>query len=74
MQNWELKGLQELVRLRRKAIGLSQQELSDFAGCSRLFVSELERGKTTFQFDKFLAVLSVLGLNLKIVPKEEDES
>lgn len=74
MQKWEIVGIYELIRARRKAIGLSQSELAEYAGCSRLFVSELERGKLTFHFDKFLSVLAVLGLNFKIVPKEEDES
>lgn len=62
----------QLVQGRRKLLGLSQQELADFAGCSRLFVSEIERGKTTFQFDKFLSVLEVLGLKMKLIGKEQD--
>jgi transcriptional regulator with XRE-family HTH domain len=63
-----------VIRTRRKAIGLSQQDLAEVAFCSRLFVSELERGKMTFQFDKFLAVLNVLGLDLTITPKEGNPS
>jgi HTH-type transcriptional regulator / antitoxin HipB len=72
MQKWELAELPQVIRLRRKAIGLSQQELAEFAGCSRLFVSELERGKKTFQFDKFLAIIGVLGLGLILSPKDEE--
>ena len=71
MQKWELSAIPDVIRRRRKAIGLSQQELAEFAGCSRLFVSELERGKLTVQFDKLLAVIEVLGLNLNLLPKEE---
>jgi HTH-type transcriptional regulator/antitoxin HipB len=74
MQKLEFATLSEVIRARRKAVGLSQQDLAEFAGCSRLFVSELERGKLTFQFDKFLAVLTVLGLRMKIVQKEDNET
>ncbi len=54
------------VRQRRKALGMNQTELSLLAGCGRLFVSELERGKETLRLDKLLNVLEVLGLNLTL--------
>lgn len=56
------------VRRRRKALGMNQTDLSLLAGCGRLFVSELERGKQTLRLDKLLSVLEVLGLNLTLTP------
>jgi len=37
------------------------------AGCSELFVRELEQGKPTVRLDKTLDVLRVLGLELRLV-------
>jgi HTH-type transcriptional regulator/antitoxin HipB len=52
------------IRLERKSMRLSQQELGDLAGTGLNFVSQVERGKETVRFDKLLAVLRVLGLRL----------
>lgn len=52
------------IRLERKSMRLSQQELGDLAGTGLNFVSQVERGKETVRFDKLLAVLRVLGLKL----------
>lgn len=54
------------VRNRRKALGLNQAQVGDLAGCGRIFVHDLERGKATVRLDKVLAVLSVLGLRLVV--------
>ncbi|MHB8637930.1 MAG: type II toxin-antitoxin system Y4mF family antitoxin [Fimbriimonadaceae bacterium] len=54
------------VRDRRKALGLTQAELAGLAGCGPLFVIELERGKPTIRVDKLIAVLVVLGLQLRV--------
>lgn len=56
------------VRARRKALRMNQQELADLAGCGRLFVSELERGKATLRLDVLLTVLRALGLRLHLAP------
>lgn len=54
------------VRLRRKSAGLTQAELAEVAGVGKRFLSELERGKPTAEFQKVLQVLSVLGLDLSL--------
>lgn len=64
MQNGEDIG--EKVAQRRKALGLSQSELAEFALCGRLFVSQLENGKQSVRLDKLLAILNVLGLELEL--------
>jgi HTH-type transcriptional regulator / antitoxin HipB len=60
------KLLGEAVRARRRALGLTQKELSQLAGCGLAFLYELEHGKDTVRLDKLLAVLEVLGLALEL--------
>jgi HTH-type transcriptional regulator/antitoxin HipB len=69
MQSQRIRQASELgaaVRQRRKAVGLTQAELSAVAGVGVRFVSELERGKPSAEFSKVLQVLSVLGLDLHL--------
>lgn len=58
-----------VVRLRRKEFGLTQSGLAEVAGVGVRFLSELERGKPTAEFQKVLQVLSVLGLDLQLIPR-----
>ena len=59
--------LGKVVRTERKAQKLTQQRLGNLAETGLNFVSQLERGKRTVRLDKVLAVLKVLGLELRIV-------
>lgn len=52
------------IRRRRNELELTQGELADVSGVTLRFVSELERGKRTAQFDGIRRVLAALGLNL----------
>jgi len=56
------------VQKRRKALGLTQQALSQLAGCGVVFVYALENGKPGVRLNKLLDVLSVLGLQLALEP------
>ncbi len=62
------------VRQRRKANGLTQQQLAELAGVARRFVSELERGKETVRLGAVNQVLAVFGKTLGVIeaprPKE----
>lgn len=53
-----------LVKNVRKARGLSQQDFSDLAGIGRRFLSELENGKPTLEFDKVLRAANAAGVDL----------
>lgn len=55
-----------LVRERRRALRLTQDDLADLAGCSPRFVRALEAGKATVRLDKLVDVLTVLGLQLTV--------
>jgi len=58
------EGLGPQLRQRRKALGLTQDELADLAGCSPRFVRALEAGKATVRLDKVVDILDALGLEL----------
>lgn len=58
--------LAELVRSRRKDLGLSQAQLAALSQVSPRFVFDLESAKPSIQLDKLLAVLNTLGLTLTI--------
>ena len=57
-----------IIREARKAKKLSQQNLADFAGVGRRFVSELEAGKPSLEFEKVIKVSSALGLLIFAAP------
>lgn len=59
----------QAVRHARKTMGLRQPELAAAAGVGLRFLVELERGKTTIQLDRLLAVLHALGLDLRLVDR-----
>lgn len=58
--------LARAIRARRKALRLTQVDLSRLAGCGPDFVYDLEAGKPTLRLDKLLDVLSVLGLEIVV--------
>ena len=58
------KELGALVREKRKAQGISQEQLAGVANTGVRFVSDLENGKPTVQLDKTIKVLEALGLGL----------
>lgn len=63
-------GIGEAVRARRKDLGLLQIDVADLAGVSERFVRELEQGKPTVRLDKCVAVFDVLGLELRLEPRQ----
>ena len=57
----------QFIRDRRKANGLTQQELGELVEVGTRFVSELERGKPTVRVDAVNRVLAAFGKKLGIV-------
>lgn len=53
-----------LVLAARQKQALSQQSFADLAGVGRRFISELENGKATLEFDKVLQVAAAIGIDL----------
>lgn len=57
--------LGELIRRRRRELGLTQTEVADVANTNLRFVSELERGKPTARLENVMRVLATLGIELE---------
>jgi y4mF family transcriptional regulator len=53
-----------LVRSARKAMKMNQSEFAAHAGVGRRFVSELESGKPSLEFDRVMACLQAAGIDL----------
>jgi HTH-type transcriptional regulator / antitoxin HipB len=56
--------LKDLVKYHRKEAELSRRQLAEFSGVSTTFLSDLEGGKETLQFNKVVAVLETLNISL----------
>ena len=53
-----------LVRRARKAMKMNQSEFAAHAGVGRRFVSELEGGKPSLEFDRVMACAQAAGIDL----------
>lgn len=58
-----------MVRDARKAMKMNQAEFAAHAGVGRRFVSELEGGKPSLEFDKVLACAGAAGIDLFAKPR-----
>lgn len=56
----------KLIQTERKRQGIRQQDLADLSGVSWHFLSNLENGKTTVEFQKVLLVLRSLGIKIEM--------
>ncbi|HAH24810.1 MAG TPA: transcriptional regulator [Prolixibacteraceae bacterium] len=60
--------LSEFVKLKRKAVKLTQPELAEKAGVGLRFVRDLEQGKETIRLDKVNQVLQLFGYQVGPIP------
>lgn len=58
-----------LIRRARKQMKMSQQQFADAAGVGRRFLSELENGKPSLEFDKVLACALAAGIDIFAKPR-----
>lgn len=56
----------ELLRERRKELGLTQQELAGRVGRERTYINRIEKGETDLQLSSFIRLTEALGLTLKL--------
>jgi HTH-type transcriptional regulator / antitoxin HipB len=61
--------LGRIVARQRKVQGLTQAELAGLALTGTRFISDLENGKGTVQFDKVMHILNLLGLDVLILER-----
>jgi y4mF family transcriptional regulator len=59
-----------MVKSARKRMKLSQQSFADLAGVGRRFVSELENGKGSVEFDKVIACARAAGIDVLARPRQ----
>lgn len=67
-----IKSAEDLGRLvvqSRKAQKLTQRDLAGLGLTGNRFISDLENGKGTVQFDKVMHILDLLGLDVMIVKR-----
>lgn len=67
--------LGSLVQNKRHQMKLSQAELADKVGVSRLWINQVEKGKESINFSLVLRLLKTLDLSLKtvdITPAKEE--
>ena len=60
----KLMSLRDFVRQKRKALSMTQKEMSEKSGVGIRFIRELERGKKTLKMDKINQVLDLFGFEL----------
>lgn len=58
--------LGRVIRDKRKAMGLTQQQFADITGVGRRFISELESGKPTLEIGRVLKVCQSVGVELTV--------
>lgn len=59
-----VKDLGDIVRTRRKEMGITQADLSGLTKVGNRFIVDLENGKETIQLGKVLSVIRWLGIEL----------
>jgi y4mF family transcriptional regulator len=61
--------LAPLIRKARKDMKMNQQAFADAAGVGRRFLSELENGKPSLEFDKVLTCALAAGIDIIAKPR-----
>lgn len=54
------------IKERRSQFGLTQAQLAETVGCSRITIIEIESGKPTVRLATLIDVLQTLGLQLRV--------
>ena len=65
--------ISEVVKKRRKSLGLTQSECAAMCNVGKRFFSELENGKETLHIGKVINCLQILGINISLTNREDNE-
>lgn len=71
MKITSVKEFGKSIRDKRKKLGYTQMQLSEYTGFSTSFISDLENGKETVEFGKALFLVQLLGMDLEIKNRGE---
>ena len=66
--------LAEYVRDHRKNLEMSQSDVGDLTGLRQVTVSAFENRPASTKLETFFKLLSALGLELQIVPKQKSKT
>ena len=61
-----------VIQTPRLGKGLTQTELARLAGTQQKTISAIENGSEGTKLDTLISVIAVLGLDLQIVPRQQD--
>lgn len=56
----------ELLRERRKELGMTQKELAEKVGRERSYINRIEKGETDMQLSSFFRIAAALGIILRL--------
>ena len=56
----------ELLRERRKELGMTQKELAERVNRERTYINRIEKGETDLQLSSFIRIASALGIILRL--------
>lgn len=56
----------EVLRDRRKEIGMTQKELAEKVGRDRTYINRIEKGETDLQLSSFIRIANALGVILRL--------
>jgi DNA-binding XRE family transcriptional regulator len=62
--------LGRVISSRRRQLRLTQEEIADLIGTHRRVIGELEQGKRTVQLRIVIDTCRVLGLDVKVDPRQ----
>ena len=66
---YNMTRLATVVKEKRKAHKMTQQDLSQKSGLGLRLIREIEQGKTTMRMDKVNQLLALFGMELTPAPK-----
>ena len=61
------KRLADVIKMHRKAAGLSQIQLAEMAGVGKTVIFDIENGKETVRLDTLNKVLKVLNIKVQLI-------
>ncbi|QEC42061.1 type II toxin-antitoxin system Y4mF family antitoxin [Pseudobacter ginsenosidimutans] len=65
-----MTALAKLIKEKRKALHLTQFDLSQKSGLGLRLIREIEQGKTSMRMDKVNQLLDLFGMELIAAPKQ----
>lgn len=60
------------IRVRRKQLGMTQQDVAEITGLQRQTISRVETGSEAVTFSTVARIAAVVGLNLGVTPCYDD--